>query len=198
MCRLVESIKIYNGRLYNIAGHENRANTSRKALFNSVRPLHLQKSIHLPPEYSKGLVKCRIVYAEDIIEISYQPYTLRNIGSLRLISNDTVSYPYKFENRKELDALYHKKGEQDEILIIKNGLLTDSYYYNVVCQQGNTYHTPSRPLLCGVMRSYLLKKNKITERDIKLPELHHYDCIHLINALTPLGKIIVPSNQIFE
>ena len=82
MSLLVESIKIFNGRMYNIAGHEERANRSRLELFGCVKPLNIRRLVTVPAEFSKGLVKCRVIYDEIIHDIQFQHYNIRNITSL--------------------------------------------------------------------------------------------------------------------
>ena len=57
MSQLVESIKIFNGKVYNIAGHEKRANLARLELFGRIDPLNIGKNINIPAEFSTGLVK---------------------------------------------------------------------------------------------------------------------------------------------
>ena len=43
----------------------------------------------------------------------------------------------------------HKR-EQDEILITRNGLLTDTSIANIALFNGKEWHTPKHPLLKGV------------------------------------------------
>ncbi|MBK8348820.1 MAG: hypothetical protein IPL08_14840 [Saprospiraceae bacterium] len=71
---MVESIKILNGRIYNLRLHEERANLTRKQLYGLSRALDLRSNIIIPEEYKKGLVKCRIIYREAVHQVSFQPY----------------------------------------------------------------------------------------------------------------------------
>jgi 4-amino-4-deoxychorismate lyase len=196
MSLLVESIKIFNGKVYNIAGHEKRANLARFELFGRIDPLNIGKNINIPAEFSTGLVKCRVIYDDLIQDIQYQHYTPRNIKTLKIIDGRDTQYSYKYLKRDVLDALYNKRNGCDEIIIVNHGLVTDAYYYNIVFCTKNSFFTPCKPLLNGVQRQKLITSGRIEERDIYLPDVCSFESIHLINALTPLGKIVIPTNQI--
>lgn len=196
MVKLIESIRILNGRISHLNFHEDRCNESRAKLWNLTNAINLRKKLTIPKNYQDGLVKCRLVYSQEIEEISFQAYQIRTINKIKIIQSDTISYPFKFEERKELDTLFAAKDDGDEIMIVKNNLVTDAYYYNYVFQKGKQYFTPNQPLLEGVMRSSLILNNKIIKKDIFVTEIQEFDAIHLINAMTPLGKIVVKPNQL--
>lgn len=196
MVKLIESIRILNGRIRHLNLHEDRCNESRAKLWNLTKAINLRKKMTIPKNYKDGLVKCRIVYSQEIEEITFQAYQIRTINKIKIIQSDTISYPFKFEERKELDTLFAAKDDGDEIMIVKNNLVTDAYYYNYVFQKGKQYFTPYQPLLEGVMRSSLILNNKIIKKDIFVTEIQEFDAIHLINAMTPLGKIVVKPNQL--
>lgn len=196
MVKLIESIRILNGRIRHLNLHEDRCNESRAKLWNLTNAINLRKKLTIPKNYKDGLVKCRIVYSQEIEEITFQAYQIRTINKIKIIQSDTISYPFKFEERKELDTLFAAKDDGDEIMIVKNNLVTDAYYYNYVFQKGKQYFTPYQPLLEGVMRSSLILNNKIIKKDIFVTEIQEFDAIHLINAMTPLGKIVVKPNQL--
>ncbi|MBK9737531.1 MAG: aminotransferase class IV [Saprospiraceae bacterium] len=196
MSLLVESIKIFNGRLYNMDFHETRFNETRKKLFGITTPLSLRRHMVIPSEVKQGLVKCRVTYNNDIHNITFQPYKPNVIHSVKLVVHDDISYAYKFEQRAELDLLFDLRADSEEIMIIKNGLVTDAYYYNYLFEKDGHIFTPSSPLLCGTMRAFLLSKNTIIAKDIYADKVHKYDFIYMINAMTPLGKIKLKPNQI--
>ncbi len=197
MVKLIESIRILNGRISHLNLHEDRCNESRAKLWHLTNSINLRKKLIIPTNFLDGLVKCRIVYSHEIEEITFQAYQIRTINKIKIIQSDTISYPFKFEERKELDTLFAAKDDGDEIMIVKNNLVTDAYYYNYVFQKGKQFFTPNQPLLEGVMRSSLILNNKIIKKDIFVTEIQEFDAIHLINAMTPLGKIVVKPNQIY-
>lgn len=197
MCQLIESIKLWNGYLCHIDYHELRANKSRLELWGQKTPIQLKKRISIPQDYRKGLYKCRVVYDREIQDISFTPYKIRSIASLKVVSVPQISYPHKYVDRTCLDDLWAKREKHDEIIIIHDGLVTDAYYYNLVFQIGQTFLTPAQPLLEGVRRQLLLDKNKIQIEKISQKDIQEMEKVHLINALTPLGKIVVEVSHVF-
>lgn len=198
MSLLVETIKLHDGCFINADLHEHRLNLARKLLFGKRKPLSLEaylRSLDVPLE---GVFKCRIIYAEDIIDHQITPYIIREISMIRLVTNDDIEYSFKFLERVDLDALFHEKGNADEILVCRKGLITDAYYYNVVFQKGHAYFTPSDPLLKGIQRQFLLNTKMITKKEIKAEDIYKYDYIHLINALTPLNAIKMSVDHIIK
>ena len=75
------------------------------------------------------------------------------------------------------------KDEDDDILIVKNGLITDSSFCNIIFKNEEGLFTPLNPLLKGTKRQYLLDKNIIKEREIYLQNLNEYNEVILINAM---------------
>ena len=199
MSLLVESIKIYNGRIYNIALHEARANQARAALWGITQKLDLRKHIIIPDTFKTGLVKCRVCYDTSIREITYAPYSMRQIKTLKIIETDEdLNYSYKWADRPQLDRLYGLRDGCDEIIIVQHGLVTDGYYYNLVFEKEGRYFTPMKPILAGVQRARLLKSGKITPIEIAATQICDYESIHLINALTPMGRIVVERSGIYK
>ncbi len=74
MSRLIESIKVYNKKLYSIEYHNVRMNNSRAELFNLKDKIDLLKVILLPNDLSNELYKCRVIYSEKIISVDFQKY----------------------------------------------------------------------------------------------------------------------------
>jgi 4-amino-4-deoxychorismate lyase len=196
MSLLLESIKVINGKVCNLPFHERRANRSRKILFGLARPLNLKKAIVVPEEFKKGLVKCRMIYGESIESVSFIPYSAKKIHSAKIIVSDQVSYSHKYEKRPELDDLYSKKGDHDEIIIIKNGFVTDAYYYNVVFEKNGKFITSDTPLLRGIQRERLIHSKKVQVIPIRIEDISSFDRVHFVNALNGLGKCVIPVSQV--
>jgi len=142
-------------------------------------------SITIPNAVDNGIWKCRIVYGQSIEQITFEPYQGRSISTMKCIhAQDDLDYRYKGE-RTELMRLYDQRGDADDILIIRNGFVTDSYWSNVILSQDGRWYTPATPLLKGVMRQSLLGHGRLTERIIRMDDLSAYDQIMTINALNP-------------
>ena len=74
----------------------------------------------------------------------------------------------------------------DDILVVKKGQISDSFYANVVFWDGKEYITPDTPLLPGTMRASLLNKGLIREDSISPDDLSKFAGIKLINAMYDL------------
>lgn len=183
MSLLVESIKLLDGRFYNLKGHEQRMNHSLQLLFGSAKQVNLQeffKSTHYP---SHGLYKCRVLYDSGINDVEFVPYTPKSIKTLKLIEDSNIAYEHKYTNRSGLDKLYAQRGNCDDILIIKEGLVTDAFSANIVFKKDHTWVTPTSKLLSGTMRQSLLDRGLIFEEKITINDIRSYTSFKLINAL---------------
>ena len=201
MCQLVESIRIKDGKACNLKYHQKRIYKTRSKLFNISTPINLQRLIYenLTPNYKKGIVKCRVIYTRNELKLEFALYQPKAIDKLKVVfADDTLDYPYKYVERPQLDNLFLRREKADEIIILKQNLLTDGYYYNIVISYGNKLFTPKSPLLKGTMRQKLIENQKIIELDIDLEMLLSSEKIYLINAMNPLGKIYLnPSDLEF-
>jgi len=165
-------------------------------LFAKADKINLEDYLYVPLSHHKGLYKCRIVYSQEIERIEFLAYTPPKINSLKLVTSSTIAYQHKWTDRKSLSELYSQKDKSDDILIIKNGYLTDSYYCNIALLKDDKWYTPERPLLKGVQRADLLLSGKILTRLISAENLEQYSHICLFNALNEFGEIILETSQI--
>ena len=194
MCRLIESIRVANRELENLPYHEARVNGARADLFGCKAPLKL--TLEIPAALDHRVYKCRILYKEKIELVEFIPYQPRPINSLKLVYCDTIDYAYKFENRELINQLFAQKNECDDILIVKNGYVTDTSYSNIVFFDGNRWVTPSTPLLPGTQRQKLLDEKIIFEQDIRVDDLKNVRLAKPINALIAFEAPSIPIHQI--
>ncbi|RUM76289.1 MAG: hypothetical protein DSZ11_00740 [Sulfurovum sp.] len=175
----IETIKILNGKIYNITWHNDRCNRTRQDFFNNPKPLYLQEHIEAPP---KGLFRCRIVYAKEILSIEYIPYQAKEFKRFKIVQSN-IEYNYKYANREPLDRLKTKVYTDTEIIIEKNGFLTDTTIANIAFYNGHSWITPKTPLLKGTMRMKLLKNGFLQEKEIKSEDIKHFLNFALMNAM---------------
>lgn len=187
MCPFIETIRIERGEIMNLSYHNQRLNDTRATFWKGCSLLNLSEYIRA--EHSEAPVKCRVVYGEMIEDVSYAPYVIRPVNSLQLVYSDSIEYTYKSTDREAINALFSQRDNRDDILIVKNGLITDTSIANIALYDGNIWHTPRVPLLKGTQRAALLKKGIIFEKDIKQEELFDYSHIVLFNAMIYFGQI---------
>lgn len=191
MCPLFESIKIKDGKAFHLNLHQQRMDRSVKQVLgikNKIKILEILSQRNIPPS---GLFKCRISYTDKIIDFKILPYQQKFIKTLKLVECNDIQYPLKFSDREYLNDLLDRKGDADEIIIVKNDLITDSSYSNLVLWNGEDWHTPSTPLLQGTKREYLISKNKIKVVKIGVKDLKKYQKVGLINAMMDLEDMPV-------
>ncbi|AKF25539.1 hypothetical protein YH65_09240 [Sulfurovum lithotrophicum] len=176
---LLETIKTEDGTVFNLPYHQARFDHSRKALFNTDDTLDLSKIIDTPP---KGLYRCRILYDTNIRSVDYIPYIPKKIHTLRVIPSD-IEYIYKYADREAFNILLRKNSDVDEIIIEKEGLLTDTTISNIAFYDGKKWLTPAKPLLQGTMRAKLISEGFLREADISKEMLGRFTHVALINAM---------------
>jgi 4-amino-4-deoxychorismate lyase len=188
MFPLIESIRIARGVVSSLPYHQQRMERSMGILGGecgvNLRDFFSKKQ--LP---SRGVWKARIVYEEEIVSCTITPYEKKDIASLQIVTHDEIDYGLKYADRRNLAALFAQRGGADDILIVKNGCVSDTYYCNVCFFDGQNWYTPDTPLLRGVMREKLLHSNRIQTRRIRTEDIHSYENVMCINALLPPGVL---------
>lgn len=185
----IESIKVVDGVPQNLELHAGRASRTIYDHFGISGGLPQQEILHEARRHPQGLYKMRILYSKDIISINCEEYQPRNVRSLKLVDGGNIEYSYKYEERSSLNRLLEKKGECDDILIVKDGFVTDTSYSNIVFGKSGKLFTPKAFLLNGVKREFLLKSGVITQIEIRPSDIYLYDSIFLINSMLDLCHI---------
>lgn len=156
MCRFIETICIRNGQPERLLWHNTRLNRTRREVLDQTTKIDLTNHLSIPAEAKKGLFKCRVTYQEAIEKVEFEPYSMRAVHSLRLINAHGINYNYKYADREKLQKLFALRGDADDVLLVKNGFITDTSYANIVFQKGKKWYTPDTPLLPGTRRAFYL------------------------------------------
>lgn len=177
----LETIKIINGIPQHLEFHNQRLNSTRQQ--SNIIDL---KQFIVPPS-TNGIYKCRVIYSNTIEEIQYSRYTDRQFKTFETVIANDIDYKFKYLNRDALNKLQSQTA--DDILIIKNGFVTDTSIANVAFYDENKWITPTTPLLEGTTRARLLKEKKIIAAPITLEDINKYSKMALMNAL--LGFYVI-------
>lgn len=192
-----ETIRAVDGEIFNISFHQERYESVLKH-FGIDEVQNLEKYLN-PPKI--GTYRCRLIYDISIlphnIEVTYHEYNKREIKSLKLLYDDEIEYSLKSTCRNRLDALYAQRGECDDVLIVKNSLITDTTIANIAFFDSNRWITPRKPLLMGTTRERLLRAGKIFEEDIRVDDLEKFSKIALMNAMIDFDIITQKQRIIF-
>lgn len=192
MCHYLESLKCLDGQPVNLRFHNERMNEVRKRIFHRDDPVDLASVIQVPDNIRSAIVKCRVIYAETILSVNCSLYLVRRPKSLKIVESSTIDYPDKWEDRSGLEELLRRRETCDDIIIVKDGCVTDSSSANILFSDGKEWFTPDTPLLKGTKRRMLLENGMIKERRIRMEEIFQYKEICLVNAMLDLGETRIP------
>lgn len=194
MCRYIETIRIEKGRLRNIAYHDRRMNEARREVWGVDRSASLETYIDASPYEER--TRCRVTYGRDVESVEFFPYQIRPVHSLQLVRGGQIEYRRKRADRSELNALFACRGEADDVLIVRGGLLTDTSIANIALGDGTDWYTPASPLLEGTQRACLLDAGMIRPLDIHADDLSRFQKIRLFNAMIDFGEIEIDCSAI--
>lgn len=189
MSRFIETICFENGQYPLLSLHQQRVNKAFACHFPGEKP-HVLSEV-LPQLDFSGKYKVRMEYDHKSMDIEWSGHHKREIRSIKLIPHDSIDYAHKYADRSELKALYDQRGEADEVLIIKQGCVTDAFYYNPVFRDGERWYCPDTYLLNGVRRQLLIMSGKVEIMKIAESDIFHFNKISLVNALNDLGDIVL-------
>jgi len=197
MSQFIETIKVFKGEVLKLSLHQARFEQTRKEMLGLRSHPDLSSEISVPDSSKQGVYKCRVLYGHDIMQVEFLPHHKPEIRSLKLVECNSISYAYKSADRAKLKVLYEQRGACDDILIVKNGWITDSYFANVILWDGSTWFTPDTALLKGCMRQSLLDSGAIKEKGIRIKELFQYKHLRLINAMNGMSdRLEIPIEAI--
>ena len=153
-------------------------------LFGIPSDLDIRDLVSISIGMGMEMYKCRVTYDRMIREVQVLPYQPRSVKSLKISEDSEIEYNYKYADRSRLEELLRMKGDCDDILIVKNGCVTDTSYSNIIFQSGDgSWITPDTPLLRGTMRQFLMEEGRISEQRIMLNDLACFSRARLINCM---------------
>ena len=193
----LESIKVVNRDAQNILCHQRRMARTFERFWPDAAVPSLP-DVALSQICTTGVCKLRVVYGvSGIVDARCAPYQLRSIRSLRVVDGGNVDYSYKSADRACLDGLASAKNGCDDVIILRDGLVTDTSFSNWAVFDGGAWLTPRRPLLCGTKRELLLAGGVIIEADLSIDDLMRSRCVRLFNAMVEFGEVEVDTSRIF-
>lgn len=184
---LFETLCIEQQQIKNCAYHQQRYERALYQFYgeSAVKIYDLFEIIHLQPEFLNltPLTRCRIDYNATTFQIQFFPYQRRKIATFQPVICDDIDYSLKFTDRTLLNRLLAQRGDCDEIMIIKQGKVTDCSIGNLAFRLGEHWFTPDSPLLAGTQRRYLLEQGILQEIPIFVGDVLKFDEIRVINAM---------------
>ena len=187
MENFIETIKLKDGKVYQLEYHQRRVNQTFKYFFKQSTVLQLNTEINKIILPTTGFFKIRIEYNANYCKTEVSPYSFRSISSFEFIHTEE-DYPFKSVNRTFFDKS-KKLSKADEIIFIKNKYVTDTSYSNIVFFDGDEWLTPDTFLLNGTKRQRLLEEKRIKKRPISMNDVLKFEKIGLINAMIDLNEL---------
>lgn len=191
----IETIRLEDGLPQHLNYHQRRLEATLDRYYPELdKPIKLAEL--LPNELPSGRAKWRIVYTDQVEDVSVSPYEARVVDSLRIVEAHEIAYPYKGLARSAIDACYKERQTCSDVLIVRAGLLTDTSIANIALGDGSRWLTPDQPLLPGTTRARLLDEGRLKETELRPEDLSSYPFIALFNALIPFGSLVLPTTCI--
>lgn len=188
MYPLFETICVKNGIIQNLEWHQQRYEKSYHSFYSKRAPKTLVEGIEVPSEFSTSISKLRISYNEFSKKIEFEESSFVIGKTLKLVQLEHIDYSLKYTDRDQLKLLFTQRGTCDDVLISKNGMITDTAYANIVFTDGTKWFTPATPLLEGTCRARLLAESQIETAHITTEGLNDFIGFRLINAMNDLDK----------
>jgi 4-amino-4-deoxychorismate lyase len=186
MSRLIETMRIEQGVIANPEYHARRIKSSSDAVFKKQPKWDVDGALNRLSASKTDVFKCRMLYDSEVCEVVIEPYTIRPVASLKLVANNSIVYNHKFADRSLLNAIFLQRSGCDDVLIVKNGTITDVTYANIIFRKGDEWVTPDTYLLNGTMRQWLIDTKQIREERIAVDDLKKYSHFKLVNAMLRL------------
>lgn len=196
MCRLFETIRVVDGEPRHLPYHEARMTAARRALLSLTGAVRLSPILSVPNDLRQGTVRCRVVYGRSIESVEFTPYTRRSVTSLALVHDETIDYGHKYLDRSALERLRESRGDADDVLIVRRGLVTDTSFSNIAFDDGTGWVTPAEPLLAGTARARLIAAGTLREATITPADLVRFRRAALVNAMLDPGDCLIDMGRI--
>ena len=186
----IETIRIQDGHVCHLSDHTDRMRRTADHFGFTAPTLPTDLASLVPDELRTGTVRCRVVYDHTLREVTFTPYRRRHIERLFAVDAGTTTYAFKYADRAPLARPDVPLEASDELLFVREGLLTDTSYTNLVLRRGRELVTPDTFLLDGTCRRRLLREGVVHTEPVRLHDLPTYDELLLVNAMMPLREAI--------
>lgn len=135
----------------------------------------------------QGITRCRVIYDDHDIEVQYIPYNHLRLQSLKMAESE-IDYRRKYADRSHLEKIHALREDADDVLIVKDGLVTDITVANIIFYTGAEWLTPEHCLLKGTRRMALLAEKVIRPERISAKDVVQFKGWKPINAMRPFEE----------
>jgi 4-amino-4-deoxychorismate lyase len=94
-----------------------RLDNSFQTVFQKSPDWKLEFRLHEEVIPSVGLYKCRVVYDDKQVQVTFEPYKPKQIQTLKLVVDNAIEYNHKWVNRDRIEHAYAQRGDCDDLLM---------------------------------------------------------------------------------
>ncbi len=189
MYRFLETIKLFDGNFFRLTLHQQRLNRAFTECYPNTQVPDLISIIQNSDFPLNGFYKCRILFDKEDYKIEFEPYVRKEITSLQLVNTDIQTFNYKPADRTVYQQAFELRKNCDDVLLVRDGLITDTSYANIAFFDGVNWITPEIPLIYGVNRALLIAEKKLMELPVKISDFPNFHSFRLFNAMIEFGEI---------
>lgn len=189
MYRFLETIKLLDGNFSRLSFHQQRLKEAYAECYPTQQVPDLYSLLQNSDFPLKGLFKCRILFSNADYKIEFEPYNRKEIKTLQLVDTNIPTCKYKTAVRSAFQNAFNQRGTCDDVLLVRDGFITDTSYANVAFFDGENWITPEVPLIYGVNRASLMAERNLIEAPVKKTDLLNFQFIRLFNAMIDFGEI---------
>ncbi len=205
----LEAIEWTDGRARRLTYHQQRIDAAFRCRYPELRPFDLAAELEGIQEAGsdermesgcffpgKGRYKLRLEFDFKLRRLEFQEYRLRKVESLQAVAIDQEPMEYKSSARELINAAFAQRGDCDDVVLIRDGLLTDTSYSNIALFDGRKWLSPRIPLLYGTRRAYLIDRGQIETADLRLEDIGRFQLLRIFNALIGFGELELPVSSV--
>lgn len=150
-----------------------------------------------------GRYKLRLLYGRRMWRATLERYSPAGVVGAAVVPGSHIRYAHKYADRSELDEAGARIGPRATAVYERNGLITDSWYANVLLRYRGAWYTPEKPLLEGVMRRSLLdsvagERASVHTCEIAANDLWRFESISFINAMLDPGDLVLTTEDVMR
>src|SRR5690348_9252051 len=151
MNRFIETLCILDGNAMQLSWHQARVDLTFRLCMSYAKPFSIEAILEKQEDIpASGKVKCTIEYGPDDHLVRWKVYEHKLIRTLKLVEIPKgYDYRFKYADRTMIDRLYAWRDESDDILMTRDGWITDTSIANIAFLKNNRWYTPAQPLLAG-------------------------------------------------
>jgi 4-amino-4-deoxychorismate lyase len=179
MSRYFETIRVEHGTPQHLSYHEKR-------IFQTIGK-HVDLAPMIKPP-SDELLRCKVIYDQAIQTITYTPYQPKDLKKFLLVDID-FDYNKKYLDRDNFKRLLAQHPKYDDVIMVKDGLITDTTIANTAFYMDHIWVTPKKPLLEGTARARLLDNQQLAFADLSKNDIQNTGRFAIINAMVGFKEI---------